>query len=168
MLFEFVAPETNKLQLFLRRHDTRKNRWAAAATLVAILIPLISVVLRSHSEKSLTREWNTMQPTVRELEELQGKIRLFRPWFDQDTPTVQLLHALVNGYPDTGDVWATRVDIKEENQVACTGFARDQQSWLNFLESLGKQPGVANLQVRSVRGEQPLQVDFSFNWNPQP
>ncbi|MFM1942978.1 MAG: hypothetical protein RI897_1960 [Verrucomicrobiota bacterium] len=168
LLFEFVAPETNRIQLFLRRYDTRKNRWIAAAMLAAILLPLVSVLLRSHAEKSLTREWNSIQPTVRELEDLQTKIRLFRPWFDPNTPTVQLLHALVSGYPDTGDVWATRIDIKDDNQIACTGFARDQLAWLDFLERLGKQQGIANLQVRSVRGEQPLQVDFNFNWNPQP
>ena len=107
-----------------------------------------------------------MQSTVLELEALQGKLREFRPWFAAGTPSIDCLHSLVNAFPETGDIWATRIDLKEDGQVSCAGFARNQGVWMEFLNRLSGQSGVSELQVRSVRGEEPLQVDFSFVLNP--
>jgi len=167
ILFEFVAPETTRWQLFLRRYDTRRHRWMAATVAACVLLPMLLLLLRARAEASLAAEWKGMQATVTELEDLQGKLRQFRPWFETGIPSVDVLHSLVNAFPETGDLWATRIDLKEDSLVACTGFARNQGVWMEFLDRLGRQPGVAELQVRSVRGDNPLQVDFSFVWNPR-
>jgi hypothetical protein len=167
VLFEFVAPEITRWQLFLRRYDTRRHRWIAAAVLAGVVLPMLLMVLRARAEAGLAAEWKGMQATVTELETLQGKLRQFRPWFGSGSPSVSVLHALVSAFPEAGDVWAGRIVLKEDALVTCTGFARNQGVWMEFLDRLGGQPGVTELKVRSVRGEDPLQVDFSFVWNPR-
>lgn len=167
VLFEFGAPETTRWQLLLRRYDTRRHRWIAAAVVLTVLLPLLLLAFRVRAESQLRTEWKAMQSTVTELENLQGKIRQFRPWFASGAPSVDILHALVSAFPETGEVWAARIDLKEGAEVACDGFARDQGVWMAFLDRLGSQSGVTQLQVRSVRGEKPMRVDFGFVWNPR-
>jgi hypothetical protein len=167
ILFEFVAPETSRWQLVVRRYDTRRNRWLAAAVAACVLLPVLGVGLRARTEARLAREWRAMQDTVSELEKIQGDNRRFRPWFSGGSPNVDVLHGLVSAFPESGEVWAARIDLKDDSAVACSGFARDNTAWMAFLDRLGKQPGVTQLQVRSVLGEKPLKVEFGFAWNPR-
>jgi hypothetical protein len=99
---------------------------------------------------------------VTELTTLQERIRTFRPWFDPVPGGVDALAGLVAAFPDSGEVWAKSVELKDDGRMVCAGFARDQAAWMEFVDRLRAQAEVANLQVQSVRGENPVQFVVNF------
>ena len=164
VLFEFVAPEVTRWQVFRRRYDSRRHRWLAGIILVGLVLPVLVLFGRSRIEGNLRREWEQMRPTVTELTALQDQIRQFRPWFDPAPHGLNALAGLVAAFPDSGEVWARSVELKDDSRVVCAGFARSQTAWMEFVDRLRARPGVANLQVQSVRGENPVQFIVHFTW----
>jgi hypothetical protein len=164
VLFEFLSPETSDFQAWLQRFDTRRHRWIVAVVLACIILPAVIFLVRARVEGKLQSQWARMRPAVAELEGLQNQLRQFRPWFERSTPSVHRLGALVAAFPETGEVWAKNVEINEDQQVACAGFARTQADWLEFLDRLAGQPGVVGLQVQSLRGDNPIQFALGFSW----
>lgn len=167
VLFEFVAPERTRWQIFLRRYDTRRHRWLAAAVIGCVVLPALLFFVRARVEAGLGAKWAGMEKTVQELDSIQAQLRQFRPWFSNGSPSVEALAGLVSAFPDAGEVWASRIELKEASRLSCGGFARSQSAWMDFLDRLGKQPGVTDLQVSSVRGDNPVQFEFSLTWNPR-
>jgi hypothetical protein len=164
ILFEFVAPETKAWHAFMRRYDTLRNRWIAAVALCCLVLPAVLLAVRTRIENRLAAEWNKLEPVTEELGMIQSRLREFRPWFETGTPSVEMLHGLVSAFPESGEVWAKRIELKEDAKVVCAGFARDQGVWMDFLDDVGAQPGVTDLNVQSVRGDRPVQFDLSFTW----
>jgi hypothetical protein len=164
VLFEFVAREISPVHVFLRRFDTRRHRWLVAIGLVVLVLPAVLVGARSHVEGRLQAEWKAMSGKVGELEILQAKVRQFRPWFGSSSPSLAILEGLVSAFPATGEVWAKSVEIQEGTRVTCSGFARNQGAWMEFYKGLQGRAGVGELQVQSVRGEDPVQFSFSYRW----
>jgi hypothetical protein len=162
--FEFVARDTGPWQVWLRRFNTRRHRWVLAMAAVCVVFPALVLGVRSHQEKRLQAEWSGMRSAVTELETLQGRIRQFRPWFERTPVALTILGGLVAAFPETGEVWAKSVEIKENSSVVCSGFARTQGAWMDFLDRLRGQAGVVELQVQSVRGESPVQFALSYRW----
>lgn len=161
-LFEFVAPELSSWQSFRRRYDSRRHRWLTGIVLAGLVLPAAVLLVRSRVEAGLRQEWERMRPTVTELTLLQDRIRAFRPWFDPVPGGVDALSGLVAAFPESGDVWAKSVELKDDGRVVCAGFARSQAAWMEFVDRLRAQAGVTSLQVQSVRGEDPVQFVVNF------
>ena len=164
--FEFVAQETNRWQEMLQRFDSRKRRGLLAAGLLLVVLPILTFMVRSRTESNLTSEWEGMRRKVAELEELQQKIRRFRPWFEPAPRSLRTLETIAAAFPEQGDVWAKSIEIGESSKVTCTGFARTQPALMTLLDQIRARSGVTNLQVQQVRGENPVQFSITFNWEP--
>lgn len=162
--FEFVTPEVKKWQAWAQRFDSRRRRLLVGGTVGLVLLPVLALIVRSHIESRLESEWNAMRRDVADLEELQTKIRQFRPWFEPTPHTLEVLEALVAAFPDQGDVWAKSVHVTEGSKVACTGFARSQTALMSFLDRLRSRPDVTGLQLQQVRGENPVQFSVTYKW----
>jgi hypothetical protein len=167
VLFEFIAPHTNRWDVWFQRFDSKRRRWLVAAAIGLIVLPAVAFFIRSRIENNLTREWNQMRGTVSQLEDLQQKIRQFRPWFEPAPQTLQLLEGLMSAFPDQGDVWAKSVQTGEASKVTCTGFARNQPAMMAFFDRLRARPDVGGLQVQQVRGENPVQFTVVYKWEPK-
>ncbi len=154
VLFELVTRETSPWAAALSRFDGKRQRWAVLGGVGFIVLAVLTFLIRSHIERSLESEWSAMRGEVAELEDLQQRIRQFRPWFDSAPQGLQCLEALVSCFPESGDVWAKSAQLAESGKVTCNGFAKSQSSILALLEKLRKQPGVTDLQLQQVRGEQ--------------
>jgi len=167
VVFEFIAPATNRWETWLQRFDSKRRRWLVAAAVGLIVLPAVAFFIRSRIEKSLAREWSQMRGPVSDLEALQQKLRQFRPWFEPAPQTLQLLEGLMSTFPDQGDVWAKSVQTAEAGKVTCTGFARNQPAMMAFLDRLRSRPDVTGLQVQQVRGENPVQFTVVYKWEPK-
>lgn len=164
VIFEFVVSELSQFEGVIRWFESGHRRWYLLSGLVFLLLPLTIFALQSHEENNLLAEWNSMKTTVTQLEQLQGKLRQFRTWYDPGCPSVRILDGLVNIFPDRGDVWAKQVNIKGNSKVVCEGFAKRQPAMLEFLERLRGRPEISELQVQQIRGENPIQFSFTFVW----
>ncbi len=147
-----------------RQFEDRRRRWAAAAVAAAIVLPVVTFIVRSHIESSLDAEWNGMRRKVTELDSLQQRIRQFRPWFEPAPQSLQIVEGLAAAFPDQGDVWAKSVQIVDGTKVTCAGFARNQSSLLAWFDRLRARKDVTGLQVQQVRGENPIQFSITYKW----
>ncbi|HEX8295663.1 MAG TPA: hypothetical protein VF593_05150 [Chthoniobacteraceae bacterium] len=164
VVFEFVTPEVNRWQTMLSRFESRQRRWAVAAGVALVLLPLIVFFIRSRIESGLQGEWKRMRGTVAELEALQQGIRKFRPWFDSTPTNIQLFDSLVEAFPEQGEVWAKTVEVDADHKVTGAAFARSEAALTNFLDRLRARPGVVGLQRLQSRGENPIQFSFTYRW----
>ncbi|MES2570247.1 MAG: hypothetical protein V4710_09365 [Verrucomicrobiota bacterium] len=165
--FEFVTPQVNRWQATFQKFDSKRRRMMIAGAVACILLPIVAFMVRSRIEGNLETEWNGMSRRAAEVDDLQQKIRQFRPWFEPAPQSVRLLEALMNSFPDQGDVWAKSIQLSDNSKVICTGFARSTAARLAFQESLRKRPDVTGLQVQQVRGQNPENFSITFRWEPK-
>ena len=161
--FEFIVPQPRRWEAALRRFNTPRGRKIAGAVLAVIFLPLFAFFVRSQEESHLAADWRGMNANVADLDELQQRIRRFRPWFDRTPAAVQLLESLFAAFPEAGDVWAKSIIIKGAT-VTCTGFARDQSALSGLRERLRTRSDVSELHTQQVRGENPVQFILVYHW----
>lgn len=160
--FEFLPPRVEQWQRLMRRLSSRRNRILAVAVPVVVGGLALVLLARGQWERRLERQWSSMAGEVEALENIQNQIRRFRPWFDHTPHGIQILAALTDSFPETGDVWARRIEIKENREVTVSGLARSHATMMAVLDRLRAAPSVADVQLRQVRGEGPVQFTFSY------
>jgi hypothetical protein len=109
-------------------------------------------------------QWREIKTGVHELEDMQTKIRKYRPWFDESFRSLSVLRRLTEAFPEDGVVSAKTVEIREPAKVTCTGTARDLASLNRTIEKLSEAKEISNVQVEQTRGRAPLQFSFNFQW----
>lgn len=162
--FEFLQPEINRWEVLARQFDDRRRRWLALALVAALVLPILIFIVRSRMESSLNAEWKGMNRKVVDVEKLQQRIRLFRPWFEPAPVNLQILEALDSSFPEGGDVWAKNVQTADGAKITVTGFARNHAVLLAFLDRLRAHPEIHSVQVQQERGENPIQFSMSYKW----
>ena len=176
--FEFLVPEVNRWPARLERFNTRRGRQVVGVAVGLILLPLLVFIFRSRMENNLQEEWNGMKNTVADLDDLQKKVRQFRPWFEPSPQKLQALDTLISTFPERGEIWVRSVQIttlsgKDETappgtlKVTVSGFTRSSANLLGLQDRLPKQPGVSALQLQQMRGNNPIQFSLSFKWGPK-
>ena len=180
--FEFLVLEISRWPAMLERFNTRRGRQVAAGAVALVLLPLLVFIIRSWMENNLLAEWDGMKNTVANLEDIQKKVRQFRPWFEPGPQKLQALETLISAFPEKGDIWARSVQIGpfmekseaggravqsiEASKITVSGFARSNAVLLSLQDRLRKQPGVSALQLQQIRGNNPIQFSLSFKWEP--
>lgn len=162
--FEFLTPEVNRWEKVARQFDDRRRRWIAGGVVGAVILLIATFFIRSHIESSLNNEWAGMRRKVADLEQLQQRIRQFRPWFEPAPQSLLIIDGLAAAFPDQGDVWAKSVQVVDGTKVTCSGFARSQSAMLAWLDRLRARKDVTGLQVQQVRGENPIQFSITYKW----
>lgn len=166
ILFQFLPPRSTRFQQAVNRVSARAALWLVAAACVLVFGLGAAFLIQYWRLSSLEREWARIAPTAQEVEALQNKVGIYRPWFDQSIPTLAIARSLTEAFPEDGAAWATSVTISEHDKVSCSGKARTDDDWLRMLEALGTTPGVEDLQVLQRRGNRPLEFSLSYRWNP--
>src|SRR6266404_4189085 len=165
--FQFLPPKVTPWQQMAARYSSGKLRTAiTAAGSVAVLVGLLFVFQQWRLWR-LSSQWNKIQPTVQQLQALQGKIKQYRPWFDESVSGLSILRRLAESFPEDGSLTAKTLEIRDLNLVTCTGVARDNQTLLKALERLRAIHGIADVNIGMTRGQSPsVQFAFNFHWNP--
>jgi hypothetical protein len=174
---EFFHPPVSRWPLLLERVKT--HRHAAAIAAVVVLLPILLFTARSFWEGRLESRWRSMEKKVAELEDLQKKIRQYRPWSNPVPEKMRALRTLVETFPAEGDLWVRTIKISPQNNktpgatstegftLNLTGFARSQEHIIHLQETLSKRPGVSDVHLKQYQGA-PLQFTLSFTYLPQP
>jgi len=165
--FEFLPPRSSRFKQLAGKVSSRRTRWLSA-TAALLAIGVVGSFFYQHDKLSrLETEWTAVEPKVKEMEDLQGRIRKFRPWFEDSLYSLAILRALSEAFPEKGTVWAKDLDIKDSSQVTCSGFARTNQDWLDMLDRLRSTQCVKELKVHQVQGKAPLAFTLSFLWSAE-
>jgi hypothetical protein len=162
---EFLPPKVQAWKQFLQKHASRKLVLAAGAAGVVALVVALGFLFQQWQLSRWHVRWMAIQPRVTELERMQLKIKTYRPWFDDSFRTLSVLRRLSEAFPIEGEVSAKTVEIREPNSVSCKGTARDHQALLKTLERLRAMREVSAVQVEQIRGKNPMQFTFNFQWS---
>jgi len=162
---EFLPPRSSRFRAVAGRISSRGTIWLAGVAAVLVLGFGTAFLYQHWRLSRLEYEWSTIEPTVAEIETLQGQIRQFRDWFDESPQSLMLVRTLTEAFPEDGAVWAKMVSIKNLSEVSCSGYARTDQDWETMRDYLREMKGVGSLHVSQIQGDSPLQFALTFSWN---
>jgi len=162
--FEFLPPKVSQWQQVMARYGTGKLRKAGAIAAGVAALVIAAFLIQQVILWRLQSQWDAMKAQVKELETTQVQIKQYRPWYDESARSLSILRQLTAAFPEDGVVTAKTVEIRESNQVTCTGTARDYASLLRMQENLGKSGNVADLKLARIQGKAPMQFTFDFRW----
>ncbi len=165
--FEFVrvsAPPAFRGAELLRRTPRGARRGGAAA----LVVVLAMVAYRALTENILRARVRRLAPVAREAAVLQQRLRQYRPWLEPPPVGAPLLEALAACFPEEGRVWARRLEVKDQGQIAFIGAARASADAMALLDRLRQHPGVREAQTQYLRGDNPVQFAVAFEWRPAP
>jgi hypothetical protein len=158
--FEFLPPKVSAWQQITARVSSRKL--GSVAAVASVLLLIIGGVMGAQQFKlsRLRSQWRALEPRVTELEDVQARIRKFRPWFDETLPSLSILRRVTEAFPAEGTVWAKTIEIRNQSAVICSGAARNTPALAKVVNEL-------QASTDSIRGNSPaIQFTFNFNWSP--
>jgi len=165
--FEFLPPRVSRWKQFAEQQSSKKLFYVVA---VLALSALVGGGLFGWQQWQLTQletQWDSMKNQVAQAEDMQARIRKFRPWYDESFLTLSILKRLTEAFPEDGTVAAKSVEIRARSGVTCTGIARSNAAWLKMLDQLRAAKEITNLKVEHIKGgagTQPLEFTFNFHW----
>jgi hypothetical protein len=161
---EFLPPRISAWQQLTEKYASRKLVWAGAAAGLLAAVVALAFGVQQIQLLHWGGRWEAMRTRVTELEAVQQRIKLFRPWFDGSIRSLAVLQQLSQAFPEDGAVTAKTVEIRDTRGVTCTGTARDQQALLRTLDLLRNAKQVSDVKVDQMRGQSPVQFTFNFHW----
>ncbi len=164
--FELMPPRLGAWQRLSTRYSSGKLRLAGATAALLLLAGLAAFGYQQWQLMRWESQWAEIRDEVKELEVISGKIRQFRPWYDDGYRALVILRELTSAFPEEGSVSAKSIEVKDLATITCSGSARDSQSLLKTLDRLRASKGVSGVKVSQIRGRAPTQFTFEFEWSP--
>ena len=161
---EFLPSRTSRFGQIYGQFNSRRNLWVGLMSIVALTA--IAFLYQILHLNGLQKEWNGMRDRVVAAENIRGKIREFRPWFNSSVPSLTTARAITRAFPETGEIWLKQLNIRDASQVMATGSSRDQNSLLATLDKLRITSGISDLKLKSRQGSDPIFFSLEFDWNP--
>jgi Tfp pilus assembly protein PilN len=165
--FEFLPPRLSKWQQFTQQHASRKLVYAAAVFGVALLAVAGLFGWQQWRLTKLETQWKGMETRVTQIKDMEGKIRKYRPWYDESFRALSILKAITQAFPEDGGVAAKSVEIRDRSGVTVSGTARNNAALLKMRDLLSASKHVTDVKVEHVKGgqnNQPLEFTFNFHW----
>ena len=162
--FDFLPPKVSQWQQVMARYGSGKLRKVGLIAGGVVALVVGAFLIQQAILWRLQSRWAGIKAEVTELEATQAKIKQYRPWFDESARSLSILRQLTQAFPEDGVVTAKTVEIREANQVTCTGTAKDYASLLRMQENLVKSGNVADLKLNRIQGKSPMQFTFDFRW----
>ena len=163
--FEFLPPKPTVWEQISSKYSSKRLAYAGGAAAIVLLLGVLAFLYQQTQLSKYRSQWSGMHAKVTELQELQGKIRRFRPWSQNDLSTLQIMRRITEAFPEDGLVSAKIIEIRDGNIISCIGTARDNSSLLATIDRLRSSDHVRDLRVDQIRGNAPLQFTFNFLWN---
>lgn len=165
--FEFLPPRVSRWKQFTEQHSSQKLVFAAALVGVVLLAVGGMFGWQQWRLAKLEGQWKGMELRVTQIKDMEGRIRKYRPWYDESFRALSILKAITSAFPEDGAVAAKSVEIRERAGVTCSGTARNNAALLKMLEQLKTARQVTDVKVEHVKGgqnNQPLEFTFNFHW----
>jgi hypothetical protein len=165
-VFEFLPPRVSPWQQMAARYASGRLRTAlTAAGSVAVLAGAL-FSFQQWQLWGLEAEWGKMAAKSKELQDLQGKIQTYRPWYDETVKGLTILRSLSQAFPEDNSVTAKTVEIRDLKTVVCSGTARNLQAVLQTKARLSSVKQIREVNLGPTRGQPPaLQFTLTFIWN---
>ena len=100
-----------------RTSNGRKAVWLAIAVAVVLLGVGGMFGWQQWRLNKLEAQWQGMAPGVTIVEQLNTKIRKYRPWYDESFRAMTILKTLTEAFPEDGSVSAKSIEIRDRAGV---------------------------------------------------
>jgi hypothetical protein len=162
---EFLPPKVVPWQLWMSKGlSTRKLIWVGEAAGAVLACVLLAFGVQQWQLSHLRGKWGKMEPQVTELTALQDQIKQFRDYYDAAAREVNIWATLAQLFPKDNSVSLKTLEVRDQNNVTCTGVARDNDA---FVKVFGKISDATN-QISNVhpetQGQKPMKFTLSFQW----
>ena len=165
--FEFLPPHVSQWRQFMEQYSSRKLVYGASLLGCMAFVVAVAFGWQQVQLSRLESQWKVMEPRVTQVEQLNAKIRKFRPWYDESFRAMTILKTLTEAFPEDGTVSAKSIEIRDRSGVTCSGTARNNAAWLKMRDKLGASKQITDLKVEHIKGgqnNQPLEFTFNFHW----
>jgi hypothetical protein len=164
--FELLPPRVTAWQQMATRYSSGKLRMAATAAAALFVIVAGAFGFQQWQLSSLRSQWLAMSPKVKELDAVTQQIHQYRPWFDDSLRALTILKEITAAFPEEGSVSAKSVEIRDLNNVTCTGTTQNSEALFTIWKNLRASGRVTDLHSPTIRGNKPpMQFTFDFRWN---
>ena len=173
--FKFQPALKQAARARLRQKAVRLAGRLAVLLVLAAIAGAGMIVIQKLELKSLTAEWDMLEPSLREIEELRDGLRALRPWLTDQPQCLAVARLVAEAFPEEGTVWATSLQINMQSEVTVSGKARDRTAWLAMQDRLRQSEGVRDLRTSRTRhspdrnnpdGKEPMSFAIHFRWQP--
>jgi hypothetical protein len=161
---DFLPPRVSAWQTLAGRYSSRKLAYTGIAVGTVAALVILAFSVQQFQLMRLESQWKILSPRVREVEDLRGQIKRFRPWFDESMRNLSIMRRLAEVFPEDGTVTAKTLELRDPGTVSCSGTARDSAALMKTLDQLRGTPEVTDVQVDQLRGRAPIQFNFNFHW----
>lgn len=164
---DFLPPKVQPWkQLVATRLSPRKLAYAGGVAGFILLCVAGAFGYQQYQISSLQSKWNGMAPKVDELSNDQDQIKKFRPWY---TKTFQgIMVKLWSAFPDdNGAVSVKTLEVRDMNNVICTGSARDNTAFLRLHAKLSAETNEISGLHAEVSGQKPMRFTLNFTWGSE-
>lgn len=165
--FEFLPPRVSKWKQFTEQHASKKLVYAAAAFGVVLLAVAGMFGWQQWRLSKLEGQWKGMEARVNLIKDMEGRIRKYRPWYDESFRALSILKAITEAFPEDGAVAAKSVEIRDRAGVTCSGTARNNAALLKMREQLVASKKFKDVKLEHSKGGQngqPLEFTLNFHW----
>jgi len=173
--FEFLLPKVTPWQQLAARYSSGRLRTVISAAAAVVLLGGGLFFFQQCQLWRLESQWAKLQPTVKQLDDVQQLIRQYRPWYDESMRGTNIVRGLTGltilksvstAFPEDGSVTAKTVEIHDLNAVTCTGIAWNYQALLKTVARLRAVRQIPDVNLGPTRGQPPaLQFTFNFQWS---
>lgn len=160
----FLPPKPTFWQQLSARYSGKRLAYSAGIGGAVAALICGMFLFQGYQLSSLERQWKAMEKKVDDLKQVQGQIRTFRPWYDQNLASLTILREVTEAFPEEGSVNAKTVEIRNQSTVNVSGTTRDNSALLKTLDRLRAAPDVSAVKVDTIRGKTPMQFTFNFQW----
>ena len=160
----FLPPRPGRFEELVRTALKRRTTSLVAGAAGLLLLASAAFAIQARTLHVLEAEMEALGPRAESAGALQDQIRTYRDWFDAGAPTLDIASGLTEAFPEEGTVWLKSASIKNGATITCSGKATGNRAWLEMLESLRAAPAFGGVQVSQVRGDAPLEFNFSCTW----
>lgn len=161
-VLEFLPPKVGRWKQVTSRYSSQKLVAAVGIAGVVLFLTAGAFLWQQWQLGRWGARWQRIRPQVTQLEDMQNKIRQFRPWFDSSFRSLSILEKITEAFPEDGSVFAKTVEIREPGVISCSGTARDQQALLKVVDQLRASQHFSTVQVDQIRGKL---FTINLNWS---
>ncbi len=163
---EFLPPKVKQWQQFLNSKVSSKRLvWAGAGAGAVVLLVAGAFGVQQLQIHSLQTELAGIQKKADELKDFKEKTRKYSPWFDQSFRDLAILRKLSEAFPEDGSqAYVKTIEIRELNQVSCSGVARDNAAYHAIFKALSASTDISAVSTEFVKGSTPQQFTLNFTW----
>jgi hypothetical protein len=162
---EFLPPKVQPWQLWMSKGlSTRKLIWAGEAAAGVVCCVLLAFGVQQWQLSSLRGKWAKLEPQVTELTAMQDEIRQFRDFYDAAARNVSIWAKLAELLPRDNSVSLKTLEVRDQNNVICTGVARDNDAFVKVFGKLSDATNEISNVHPETQNQKPMKFTVNFTW----